>query len=152
MSAPHQTARIKLRLAIAAGCILVLGQSVAAQTSKCSQPTIDKLEDQSDQIRDWATLRTYFHRYNACRIDDATVTEGVSESVARILADHWATLPTAAKLFQQDPSFETFALAGVNITDSTDDIKRIDDLAAKQCPVNLHTLCRKIRRSVRYNN
>jgi hypothetical protein len=124
----------------------------SAQTSRCSQPTIDRLETESDNIRDWSKLRAFYHRYRSCRIDDAEVTEGVSESVARMLADHWDTLAAASRLFNQDPPFEAFALAGINITDSTDDLKHIDKLAAEHCPADLHVLCQKIRRSIRDNN
>jgi hypothetical protein len=141
-----------LSLAACVGCcIFLLAQHSAAQTTKCSQPTIDRLETESDGIRDWSKLREFYHRYRTCRIDDAEVTEGVSESVARMLADHWDTLPVAARLFKQDPTFEAFALAGLNITDLTDDLNHIDNLAAEHCPANLHVLCRKIRDSIRDN-
>lgn len=122
-----------------------------AQSVPCSQATMNRLEAESDNISDWSKLRIFYHRYRACHVDDAEVTGGVSESVARILTDHWETLPAASKLFKQDPAFETFTLAGINITDSTDDLDRIDKLAAEQCPTNLHVLCRKIRKSVRDN-
>jgi hypothetical protein len=109
------------------------------------------LETESDNIRDWSKLRAFYHRYRACQIDDASVSTGVSESVARMLADHWDTLPEASRLFKQDQAFEAFALAGINITDLTEDLNRIDRLAAEHCPTDLHTLCRKIRQSIRDN-
>ena len=123
-------------------------QQSLAQSRRCSQSTLDRLEKESDQIRDWSKLREFSHRYQKCRIDDAEITEGVSESVARLFADHWDTLPIAAKLFKLDPLFETFALAGINITDSTDDLNRIDAHATNECPVILQSLCQKIRGSI----
>jgi hypothetical protein len=150
--------RILSRAAVFVVCV-TLSIVTNAQTrratlpsTRCSQPTIDRLEAESDGIRHWSTLHTFYHRYRACRVDDAEVTEGVSESVARLLADHWDTLPAAAKLFGQDPAFETFALAGINITDATEDLTRIDELATGHCAPALHKLCRKIRESVRTNN
>jgi len=131
---------------------LAMTQQSRAQANRCSQARIDKLEEESDGIRDWSKLREFYHRYSFCKIDDAEVTEGVSESVARMLADHWETLPIASNLFKQDPKFETFALAGINITDSTDDLNHIDRLATDHCPANLHMLCLKIRKSIRDNN
>lgn len=155
----HFREKPKLSLAwIALAALLVTtkmtaqGKEAAPQLHKCSQQTLDKLGNESDTMRDWTTLRAFFHRYNACQVDDAEVTGGVSESVARILVDHWETLPEASKLFKQDRLFERFALAGINITDLTDDLNRIDKLAAEHCPINLHALCQKIRRSVRDNN
>ena len=132
-------------------CLCLSIQPASAQIGRCSQQTIDALEKDSDSIRDWAKLRIFYHRYSACKIDDAEVTTGVSESVTRMLADHWETLQKASSFFNQDPAFERFALAGINITDSTDDLNRIDKLAAEHCPTNLHTLCGKIRDSIRNN-
>jgi hypothetical protein len=127
-------------------------QSSTAQPRKCSQHTIDGLEVESDSIRDWSKLHAFYRRYRACQIDDAEVGEGVSESVARMLADSWSSLRAASQLFKQDPAFETFALAGLNITDLTDDLNHIDKLAAENCPTDLHILCQKIRQSIRNNN
>jgi len=150
----HASARRVKFLRVAACvvfCLSVSAQRSAAQLSRCTQQTIRHLETESDNIPDWPALRAFYHRYSVCRIDDAEVMEGVSESVARMLADHWDTLPVAAKLFKQDSPFEAFALAGVNITDSTDDLNHIDKLAANRCPIDLHILCQKIRRSIRDN-
>ena len=148
----ERPAKLSCAVACICLCLCVPLQQSAAQSRRCSQETIDKLEEQSDGIRDWAKLRNFYHRYSTCQIDDAEVTEGVSESVARMLADHWDTLSAASRLFKQDPSFETFALAGLNITDSTDDLNKIDNLASKQCPANLQVLCKRIRQSIRDNN
>ena len=131
--------------------ITAQGRHAPARPPRCSQQTLEKLESESDNIRDWPTLRTFFHRYSGCHVDDAEVTEGVSESVARMLIDHWDALPKASELFKQDAPFEKFALAGINITDLTEDLNRIDKLAAEHCPTDLHNLCQKIRRSVRDN-
>lgn len=121
------------------------------QQKGCSQSTLDRLESESDNIREWSKLRSFYHRYRACRIDDAEVGEGISDSIARMFANHWETLSTAETLFQRDPAFEKFARAGLNITDLTDDLDHIDSLAAKQCPSGLNTLCKKIRKAIRDN-
>ena len=141
------------RVAVCIGlCLCVSSRSSAAQSRKCPQHIIDGLEAESDSIRDWSKLHAFYRRYRACQIDDAEVGEGVSESVARMLADSWSSLRAASQLFKQDPAFETFALAGLNITDLTDDLNHIDKLAAENCPTDLHVLCQKIRKSIRDNN
>jgi len=94
----------------------------------------------------------FYRRYSACKVDDAEAITGVSESVARMFADHWESLQTAAKLFKQDPAFEKFALAGLNITDATDDLKHIDKLATDHCPTSQRLLCGRIRESIHNNN
>ena len=131
--------------------VCIATQIPGAQVAMCTQSTLDRLEAESDGIRDWSHLRTLHHRYRACRIDDAEVTTGVSESVARMLADNWNTLPAGFRLFKQDSRFEAFAMAGLNITDSTHDLNPIDQLAKIQCPADLHVLCQRIRRSIHDN-
>jgi hypothetical protein len=132
-------------------CLCIPLQGLAAQSGKCSQSMVDKLEAEPESIRDWSKLREFYHRYQVCQIDDAEVEGGVGESVVRMFIDHWDTLPTASRLFRRDPQFATFALAGLNSTDLTDDLNHIDKLAKDSCPINLHDLCGKIRRSIRDN-
>jgi hypothetical protein len=135
-----------------AGFFLVTNRPLISQTRTCSQKTIDSLEDGASDIQSWPQLADFYRRYRACKIDDASVQEGISDSIARLLANHWDTLPQAATLFAQDPALEKFALAGINITDSTDDLNRIDGLAEKHCPTGLSLLCTKIRKAIRENN
>ena len=138
-----------ISLVLCAGCLICLStRSAAAQPGKCSQRTLDHLEAESENIREWSQLRSLFHRYRPCQVDHAGITAGVSESVARLLVDHWDSLPKAHRLFVHDPAFESFALAGINITDRTEDLNRIDELATKQCPLGLHALCQKIRKAI----
>ena len=135
-----------------AGLLLSSNRPLISQTQACSQKTIDSLEDESGAIRTWPQLADFYRRYRGCRLDDASVEQGYSDSVARLLANHWETLPQAATLFAQNPTLEKFALAGINITDSTDDLNRIDGLAEKHCPTGLSSLCSKIRKAIRENN
>jgi len=69
-----------------------------------------------------------------------------------MLADHWETLPSATQQFKFDPAFEKFAIAGLNITDATEDLNKIDKLASEHCPNNFHPICEKIRTAIRTNN
>ena len=124
----------------------------AAQPGSCSGSTIEHLEAESESIQSWSKLQAFYHRYRPCKIEDAEVTTGVSESVARMLADHWESLAKAQAIFRRDPAFRKFALAGLNITDSIEDLNRIDELATKQCPSGLNALCQKIRRAIRENH
>lgn len=108
-------------------CLFCLPLSVrhaAAQRAACTQEAINRLETESFNIRDWPALRSFFHRYTICGVEDAEIESGVGGFVTRILVDHWETLPAAAKLFRKDPPFERFALAGINITEATDDLIR----------------------------
>ena len=137
--------------AVCAAAFLLSSLPLISQARVCSQKTIDSLENDTD-IRSWPQLAAFYRRYSGCKIDDADVQEGVSDSIARLLANHWETLPQASRLFNRDPAFEKFALSGINITDSTDDLNRIDELAKEHCPAGLNALCAKIRKAIRENN
>ena len=156
MSERHQpvktySSRFLMSVGIIAFAALTMRVNGQTKRAVCTQQTIDKLEEESDTIRDWPKLHDFYNRYGICGVDDAEVTEGVSESVVRIFIDHWDSLPVADSLFRHDPAFESFALAGLNVTDLTEDLNHIDRLASQQCQTNLHPLCAKIRKSIRTN-
>jgi len=151
LTAKTCSSRFLMSFGIIAFAVLMLRANGQTKHAACSQQTIDKLEEESDTIRDWPKLHDFYHRYGTCGVDDAEVTEGVSESVVRIFIDHWDSLPAADSLFKRDPAFESFALAGLNVTDLTEDLNHIDRLASQQCQTNLHPLCAKIRKSIRTN-
>ena len=70
--------------------------------------------------------------------------EGYSESIARILVDHWETLPRLAQLIDQDKSFGAFV--GLGATMNMDDVAKIKLNAAQRCPGGLANLCAKLRK------
>lgn len=141
-------------VAFSVGLLTLLTYGAQAETRrlKCSQSALEKLEVESDTIRSWPKLRSFYRRYSICNVDDAEVTEGVSESVVRLFIDHWNALSVAQRIFSHDAGFESFALAGINITDLTDDLNQIDKLATEHCPSGLGMLCQKIRKATRTND
>ena len=81
-----------LNLKAVAGVVMALVSVPSpsrAQKSKCTQAQITRLEDDSDRLKTWSALHSYYLRYTACNLDDADAEEGYSESVARILVDSW---------------------------------------------------------------
>jgi hypothetical protein len=121
------------------------------QQRDCSQQVIDSLEVESGHIRRWSKLQHFYHRYAACGVEDAEVETGVAEAVSRMLIHDWGSLSTANHLFLSHPEFKNFALGALNITDATDDLNRIDKLAANHCKPDLQSLCRDIRNAIRDN-
>jgi len=66
---------------------------------------------------------------------------GYSESVARILSDHWNTLPELARLARKDSQFRAFVIGHVDATLTMDDVRKIRKNAQTQCPMGLRTVC-----------
>jgi hypothetical protein len=79
-----------------------------AQQRPCTKAEGRHALDEADMQRSWAALYRSFKSYRQC--DDGAIGEGYSESVARILADHWKALPQLAPLARRDAAFRAFVL------------------------------------------
>ncbi len=120
--------------------LLMIGISTAAaQESRCSAAEEQRAEIQADTLRSWDALYKSYKLYGKC--DDGAVAEGYSESVARILVDHWSTVPRMANLAARDVGFRRFVLGHVDATLDFNDLKKISANAKTRCPSGLGAIC-----------
>src|SRR5438128_11983717 len=89
-------------------CLAVLALALCvcnglAQQSACTDREARRAETEADSLRSWDDLYRSYKLYREC--DDAAIAEGYSESVARILVDHWSTLSRLAHLASRDAAF-----------------------------------------------
>lgn len=145
---PSATAIVRVAVATLALAPLTL----TAQGVRCTQSQITKLEDDSDRLRNWSALHSYYLRYKACNVDDADDEEGYSESVARILVDGWHELPVGARLMNGDEGFRRFVLSGINITLLVSDLQSIEKNARRECPVGQRRVCDELIAAVKTSN
>jgi hypothetical protein len=127
-------------------CFLVWG-SFAQNPSRgpeCSDTEAMRAESEAVALRSWDDLFGSYRRYRHC--DDGAIAEGYSEAVARILVDHWNTLPRLAGLTSKDTVFRRFVLQHIEETLNLEDVKSIRANAGKRCPRGLPDLCRDIRK------
>jgi len=120
--------------------------TAAAQQSRCNAAEEQRAEIQADALRTWDALYKSYKLYGKC--DDGAVAEGYSESVARILVDHWSTLPRMAHLAAEDAGFRRFVLTHVDATLDLKDLKKIRANAKTQCPSGLGAICGDITKEV----
>jgi hypothetical protein len=99
-------------------------------------------EDSAARLTDWKQIYGAFERFAHC--DDGAIAEGFTESVVRLLATHWETLPQVAPLESKNPAFRSFVLQHTNDTGDTSDLKRVARLARTQCPKGHGPLCTAI--------
>jgi hypothetical protein len=85
-----------------------------AQKKPCTEDEGRRALDQADTLRNWDALYKSYQTLGNC--DDGAIGEGFSEWVARILADHWNTLPRLAQLSKRDAGFRVFVIAHVDVT------------------------------------
>jgi hypothetical protein len=121
--------------------LLVTLTAFPAYRQRCSESERTRMEAQSDRLRSWDALYRSFVRYKAC-LDDADAQEGYSESKARILADHWETLPRLAALIRNDAAFGRWVM--LDATMNTDDVEKIRSNAIQHCPRGLKSLCARL--------
>lgn len=96
-------------------------------------------------MRSWDALYRSYHRF-APRCDDGSIAEGYSESVARILVDHWDTLPRLSELAEQNHAFKKFVLQHIDATMDSEDLHKIRERATRRCPSGQGNLCAQIKR------
>ena len=114
-------------------------QAGHAQKRGCGDVEGQHAFDEAITLRSWDALYKSYKLYRQC--DDGAVGEGYSESVARILSDHWNTLPELARLAGKDSEFRAFVIGHVDATLTMDDVRKIKKNAKTQCPMGLRTVC-----------
>jgi hypothetical protein len=138
MHCPKRKASIFLGLIV----ILFSVQDGFSQKRPCTDVEARRALTQSDTLRSWGVLCASFHRYRHC--DDGGIGEGYSESVARILVDHWNTLPQLAQLEEKDAGFRAFVLKHLDATLNMDDVEKVKRNAKTRCPTGLRTVCNEL--------
>jgi hypothetical protein len=127
--------------AITLGLVITLfsGQFGYGQQRTCTGAEARRAEAEAVTLRAWDGLYRSYKLYRQC--DDGAIAEGYSESVARILVDHWDTLPQLARLAKEDAEFRRFVMGHVDATLNTDDIAKIRTHAKTKCPAGLRAIC-----------
>jgi hypothetical protein len=118
---------------------LLLAQSLYARKHSCAEVEGRDALDEAGTLRSWDALYKSYMSYRQC--DDGAISEGYSESVARILVDDWKTLSRLAQLGAKDAKFRAFVLHHVDATLNMDDFEKVKKRAKTQCPNGLRTLC-----------
>lgn len=120
-----------------------LGDARAAQVHGCSPKDAEAADAAVDSLDSWKKLDWAFKKYGHC--DDGSIAEGNSEAVARLLVDHWDTLPSLVTLVKRDPALKQFVLRHVDTTLDTDDLEKIEAFASSRCPGDATLLCNELR-------
>lgn len=118
---------------------VMLTMPVVAGQRHCTDSEAQHAEDESDTLRSWNSLHSSFILYRQC--DDGATGEGYSESVARILVDHWSTLSAFVSLSKKDAGFRQFVLNHIDATLDVDDLEKIRKDAQTRCPPESKDLC-----------
>jgi hypothetical protein len=122
---------------------LFLADASAAHTKTCSTKDAEAADAAVDHLDSWIRLQQAFKRYRHC--DDGSIAEGNSEAIARLLVDHWNTLPVLATLVKSDPGLKRFVLRHIDTTLDTADLYEISRLSSSHCPEGVAGLCGELK-------
>jgi hypothetical protein len=128
-------------IAVMLSCVVALFSAGVAYGQKhaCTSLEGRRALDEADTLRSWDALYKSYLTFGRC--DDGAIGEGYSESVARILADHWNTLPRFVQLAGKDAAFQTFVVRHLDATLNMDDVEKIRQDAMMHCPTGLRPTC-----------
>jgi|ERR1019366_5960932 hypothetical protein len=116
------------------------GCKKTAQQRLCSTAEAQRADESANMQRSWDGLYKSYKLYRHC--DDGAIWEGYSESAARILFDHWKTLPRLDTLARDDAGFRRFVFKHIEPTAfDGNDLKRLKTKCKKECPSELGALC-----------
>lgn len=121
-------------------------RAVRAQNHPCTTAEGRAALDEAVMLRSWDALYHSYTKYRQC--DDGAIAEGYSESVARILVDHWSTLPRFAELGDEKPAFRAFVFKHLDATLNTDDLEKIKKNATARCTATLREACKDLTKEV----
>ncbi|MEX3958798.1 hypothetical protein [Trinickia sp. EG282A] len=137
----RKSSRLFIRIAGAVAA-LALTWMPLAHGKVCSERDATAADAMVDHLDSWSKVNASLNKYGHC--DDGEIAEGNSEAIARLLVDHWQTLPQLGALIRRNPSLKSFVLRHINTTLDTDDLSKIATLSATSCPAGMGPLCRDL--------
>lgn len=112
--------------------------------AKTCRPSDAEAADMAvDSLNSWTAVNQNRVKFGFC--DDGDIAEGNSEAVARLLADHWDSLPDLATQISKNPAFKAYVLRHIDSTLDTKDLDKIRTQASQFCPVKQEQLCGELK-------
>jgi hypothetical protein len=124
--------------------LLILTATAYAKQGPCGAEQANYAKAEAPTLHDWNSLNKSYTEYDNC--DDGPVAAAYSQTVSRILIDHWETLPQLDALAKTNPDFGAFVLKHVDKTLSAGDIKQIAANAKTRCPQGLSGICEDLKK------
>ena len=93
--------------------------SSSAYALECSREDEFAADKSVDHLSSWKDIYSAYKRFKHC--DDGAISEGYSDGVAKIMANHWTGLRKARPLIQADPAFELWIIHHLDETDTNDE-------------------------------
>jgi hypothetical protein len=119
----------------------------AGEKKICTEEEAIQAESEANRLNDWDSLYRSFKLFSHC--DDASISEGYSDSVGRLLAFDWKHAKRLYELTKSDKEFERFVLKHIDELVPVDELKIILENVRTHCPVGMEGLCKLIEDAAR---
>lgn len=117
--------------------------ATASERKQCTDEEAKRADNETDALKTWNSVYSFYKQFSQC--DDGGVAEGVSEAVAKLLANQWDSVGELVKLGSKDKRFEDFVVRHVDKTIDWDhDAPKIHENARLHCPDNSRHLCKAL--------
>ena len=127
---------------LAVFCALAVASALAGDRPSNRGKAIEA-EAATDHLTTWNSVHRFYKHFLIC--DDGGIREGVSDKVAKLLANRWDRFGECAKLASKDKAFEMFVVRHVDETiDWIHDAPKINENARLHCPSNAAQLCKAL--------
>ena len=135
---------VKQLLKISTALLFCAALIPVAYGKSCTPQEAEAADEMIDHLDSWEKINNARKQFGHC--DDGSIAEGNSEAIARLLVDHWDTLPTLAELIKHNPSLRRFVLRHIDSTLDTNDLEKIKMLASSSCSKDLTALCPDLKK------
>jgi len=135
-------------------CYCLLGVSLALLASDkgkpCTMRDAIRAEEEASSLQSWADVYRSWRIFAHC--DDGAIAEGYSDSIARLLSEHWDSTDELNRLVSHARGFEAFVLKHIDELMSPAQAEKIRHNADAHCPLRAKRLCKLISARIREGN
>jgi hypothetical protein len=125
----------------------LLLQAEASPFTVCTQQEAISAEEEASSLSDWGSIYRSFKKFSRC--DDGAIGEGYSNSVSKLLAHDWDSLPELLSLIVSNKEFEEFVISHIDETVPVDELNLIINNSISRCPKDASAFCDRIKAAAR---
>jgi acyl-CoA-binding protein len=138
------------RIAVIVFCLIAAKSHLllAQGSHPCSREEEIKALTEASTLQEWAEIYRSYKQFAHC--DDGAISEGYSDSVARLLYDHWESIDQLSRIASRDRAFERFVLAHIDQLLERTQAEKVLRNATSSCPPTAKRLCGSLAAKTRY--
>jgi hypothetical protein len=140
-----ESEREGIRVAVIVSCIMAVTATLLVaqgRSKRCTQQDATRAEREASTLRTWPQVYRSYKTFSHC--DDGAISQGYSDSVARLLSIDWRAAAQLNRLVSSDHGFERFVLKHVDDLMSPGTAQKILSNVESRCPSDATRLCAAI--------